>query len=812
MAQVSPDGTLSTTVTQTGNAFAIDNGTRVGNNLFHSFSQFSVPTGGAAIFNNAVDVQNIFSRITGGSASTIDGLIQANGSASLFLLNPHGILFGPNAALNIGGSFIGTTANSIQFSDGVEFSANHPGSSPLLTISVPIGLQFGQNPVAIQVQGTGHRLAASSSLIDPYFPYAPYGGLQVQPNRTLALIGGNIDLIGGILQAPGGRIELGSVAQSGAVSLSAIEQGFSTNYAGMTGFGTINLAQQSSIEVRGLTSGNIQVQGGQVNIQDGSLISGTNFGTPVAGTITVSAAQGLTLNGTGPILNVLTGILEDNFGAGSGANIAIQTPTLLIQSGGAIFSRNYGSGPGGTVTLNAENLKIAGYAANAPDVFSRVGTLTTAAGKGGDLFVATQALSIQAGAFMGSTNLLDGSGGGDVVINADTINVQGISPVNISSIIGANNLGRAGQSGNLTVNTRLLFARDGGLLATSSISAGKAGNLLVNASESIEVNGYSNSNSYTSAISSTVSPPPPIYQQLFGLSKVPSGAGGNVTINTPSLVVSNYGTINVSNDGIGRAGTVSIHTGKLLLKDNAFIGALTLSGDGGNIAIQSDQIVMVKNARIGAAAFGRGNIGNGGNISIDASVIVGVNNSDIVANASQGQGGNIQITTQGIFGLKYRDQLTLENDISASSEFGINGTVAINTPGIDPNAGLLPLPVDVVDVSRQIVPTCAPQENSSFVITGRGGIPENPTWQLRASSAWVDLRDRSAYLSPVRQPIHRPSATPAASASAPNRWVEATGWRHNADGTLELIADPAAGITAALPPCGGLQQSQPSHR
>ena len=153
-AQITPDKTLpnNSEIGIEGNITKINGGTQREGNLFHSFEEFGVSTGGEAHFNNAVDIQNIFTRVTGKSFSDIDGLIKANGAANLFLINPNGIIFRNNTRLDIGGVFLGRSSEKIIFSDGLEFSAINPQQSPLLSVNLPIGLQYGTNLTNIIVE------------------------------------------------------------------------------------------------------------------------------------------------------------------------------------------------------------------------------------------------------------------------------------------------------------------------------------------------------------------------------------------------------------------------------------------------------------------------------------------------------------------------------------------------------------------------------------------------------------------------------------------------------------------------------------
>ncbi|WP_414620210.1 filamentous hemagglutinin N-terminal domain-containing protein [Calothrix sp. CCY 0018] len=456
IAQVSSDGTTNTTnttVNSTNNNFNILNGIQKENNLFHSFKEFSIPTGGSATFNNSTDVVNIINRVTGGNISNIDGLIKAQGNANLFLINPAGIVFGENARLDIGGSFLGSTANSIKFADGFEFSATETATPPLLTISTPIGLQLGKNSGSINIQGQGHSYLHPGNFVEPINRDSQLAGLSVLPGKTLAVIGNNIRLDGGILVAQSGQVELGSV-NGGTVNFDTSSAIWELDYAPVQNFSDIHLTNAALIDASGNPGGSIHLQAKAVQIQDSSAVFVQHQGMQNAGRIEINTDL-LELSGALPNKDQSL-ILSENLSSQQKANIDISAKQVLAKDGGLITSTTYQSGGvGGSISINAaESIQFFGFSPFAAS--STSGILTPShkgGGRGGNIAIKTQDVLLKDGAVILS-GIFGGNGGGNISITSDNI-----------SLIGEN----SGTSGASALAATTLFGGDAGAIARCGV-------------------------------------------------------------------------------------------------------------------------------------------------------------------------------------------------------------------------------------------------------------------------------------------------------------------------------------------------------
>ena len=643
-AQIIPDSTLpiNSTVTPNGNRLTIEGGTTAGGNLFHSFQDFSLPAGYEAFFNNAVTIENLITRVTGENISQIDGLIRANGVANLFLVNPNGIAFGPNARLDIGGSFVGSSADRVLFEDGSFYDARSgvgTGTSPLLTVSVPVGLQFGSNRAGAIVNAGNLRVAPQQDLTLMGGTVVSTGELAAPDGEVMlsTMLSSDIDRTtppdlaqfiqdGGELglTVTGDRVELtgsGDAIASGDIAVSQLEAGTATlNGAGNLILGEI-IAQGQPIDFSAMgditVTSAIRSGGGDIQLESGGSIDTSNPDrTDRTGGVGVNTEDSTEqINGGSVFLradgdirideitvrggavggsvdlrangNIQLGQINTRSDRVSGNVTIVSGLDLFLFDGRILTSPSAGdrglvglssSGIGGDIHLSARNILLDGAL-----IFTGAGTPGASAGNvtitatesvdlrgitqvtqnregegsrpsvistsslqnSGDITINTERLRLQDGALIATLTFLGGQGGQLTVNATESVELIGLATdeILISGLV--TDAFGAGVAGNLEVNTNRLIVRDGTILSASAFSAdlfeierlgieldlsGQGGNIIVNATESVDIRG-----------TSTTGFPSGIYNQTFG-----SGNAGNLEVNTAELTVSEGGQITVS--------------------------------------------------------------------------------------------------------------------------------------------------------------------------------------------------------------------------------------------------------------------------
>jgi filamentous hemagglutinin family protein len=714
-AEVTLDGTLGHSGALPGPNYLIgaDLGRHKGSNLFHSFQDFNLQSHESATFSGPNSVSNIISRVTGGNPSNIDGLIRSTiPNADMYFLNPYGIMFGPNAQLDVQGSFHASTADYLRLGNGGRFDARNPSNS-LLTIAPIESFGFLSRQVApISIQGHGE--VTQDWVINKSI------GLNVREGKTLSLIGGQIDIWMGTffktmtlddegnespeitrlptLSAPSGRINLASVASQGEVKLG----GDFVDVSSFSNLADLRLTEKSPIRTSGEGGGSIFIRGG-LFFADDSAIEAKTLGSKDGGVIdiradAISLINGATLNsdteGTGKGSNIYVQATEsitvagehndipDNIdklqesgiyarsgddkltddNLGDGGEIDLEAKNILFKEGTRISVSTYGGGKGGDVTLKAsDTVTFEGESSkgSASAVFLRTNYEDEGAGDGGNLLIKANNISFIDSAKISSNTYGKGKGGSVTLKASDTVTFEGESSKGDASGVYLKTYYKdegAGDGGTLLIEANNISLTDGGYIDSRTLGKGKGSNVTLYANNRLKLTGV-RKNGYGSLILATAS----------FIST--GGNAGNIFVKAQDVLLTDGAYLIATSFAPGNAGNVHIHaTGTITIAGAAKKGwGSTISsvsnpktegiigGEGGNITIEANQLI----------------IKDGGSIAVSSIAPKGIQSS---------KGGNITIRVQGAV------ELSGVNPYGENEDGFGSGIYALSI-GVEDNAG-----------------------------------------------------------------------------------------------------------------------------
>ena len=770
-----------------------------GENLFHSFDRFDIQDGESAVFSgppiditnpNPITIKHVLARVTGRlsgpASSVVDGTIRSTGlpNASFLLVNPKGILFGPNAQLDVPKAFRASSADHVHLGSNGRFDAtDHTRST--LTSDPPSAFGFLAKGGAITADGSG---------------------LSVISGETLSLVGGDVTLTDVALSAPDGHLRVTAVAGAGNVAISASPDLTSGLPLGSVEVSASSFGFNGNLDTSGSGGGQIVVRAGRFYLRGGRLQS--NVSGPIGGgAIDVSASQSITVDGGARIESRTSA-------SGMGGNVALDANDIMVRGDSVIRTDAQLSGAAGSVAISGGRFELTERA--------RINADTTGLGAGGEVRISTREVDLSGDTFISARTSFPGAGpAGNVVMVADAFRARGESTIDTSSfffsaasggtievtartlamteqawmisntftggtggtitlaagdmtVLGTNAISTttfdSGSGGDIEIRAARLRLGGSAVVSSGTQGSGRAGNVSINAGQ-LTVEQHAVISSETEGDNSFVRGAPVPAGSAGG------GDGGNVSLDVDTLVMTGdtqlaSGTggagkggdvavrsrstrllagasITASSDGTGLAGDISVTAADRVTIDHASIATRANSSDGGNIIVKAGNLVLFRNATI-TTSVSQGD-GNGGNISIDPPLMV-FSASTIVANANGGNGGNILIVADQLL----RDTATV---IDASSALGIDGQIVIETPGEDVGTTLTVLPTQFVQADQLQLARCTDKTRadvSSLVVRGRDALPPNPDGLLTASLALTPLRASAFAFNPPRAGAREP--------------------------------------------------------
>ncbi len=628
--------TMETTATPVGTTTVIDGGTRVGNNLFHSFNGFSLATGDLALWtraaNDGASIAHIVNRVTGGAASTIDGTLatQDMPNAQFWFINPAGIVFGANASVAVPNAAHFSTAGALRFADGATFAVTTPGGS-VLSVAAPAAFGFLGNQGNITVNGSasGRLVPASTGLSLSAANIGIFGSRIVAGSLDLAAVGSGSGLVSPT-QAVTNPFGNGLLLVSGSLVVGqpgAVRNGLVRTFAATTNFVGSSFYSNSD----GRAGGGLQLRSGALSIDAQSYVGSFSSGSAAAGPVTVTAQS----------VDVIGGTLASSVtGSGRSGDVAIAATRVTVSAAGFIGSRTLpgATGAGGALTINAGSVNATG---------GLIGTSGHGQGAAGALTINAGAVLIDAGSI---TSTAFGRGdAGTIRITSDTLDIIRGAAISSQSASTA-----TGNAGNVIVRTGALTMDRGGLITSSAYGSAATGSITIDAT--------------TVSMGTRAA----IESSTFG-----SGNAGNVTVRaTGDIAISDARIASEAEIGsTGNAGAIEIDAARLAIFNGGEIAVSTFgSGDAGLIDVSAG-LIGLSQSRIASEAE-TGSTGDAGAVIVTGTLLRLTNDSIITSSSfGPGQAGAVDVQV---------DTLTLDNSFitSVAEGTGDGGDIAVRASSV----------------------------------------------------------------------------------------------------------------------------------